>query len=183
MPAEKTDNRNKLGEIRSKSRSTALCGLLLALSAGISTAESLIPLPLGVKPGFSNLPIMYSMAEQGGKYGFAICLLKSVFVLLTRGVTAFIMSVTGGVLSYTAMLILYKKTGASLMLISVTGALLHNAGQLLAASLIILRSAAILSYLPVLIISGCIAGITTGTVLRMLLGAMRRIDHKQGGKQ
>ena len=54
-----------------KSRNTALCGLLLALSAGISAAESLIPLPLGVKPGFSNLPVMYSMAEQGAKYGFA----------------------------------------------------------------------------------------------------------------
>ena len=55
-----------------KSRNTALCGLLLALSAGISAAESLIPLPLGVKPGFSNLPVMYSMAEQGAKYGLSL---------------------------------------------------------------------------------------------------------------
>lgn len=67
-----------------KSRNTALCGLLLALSAGISAAESLIPLPLGVKPGFSNLPVMYSMAEQGAKYGFAICILKSVFVFIDK---------------------------------------------------------------------------------------------------
>lgn len=119
-----------------KSRNTALCGLLLALSAGISAAESLIPLPLGVKPGFSNLPVMYSMAEQGAKYGFAICILKSVFVLLTRGVAAFFMSLSGGTLSYIIMLLLYRKTEASLMLISIAGALAHNAGQLCAASAI-----------------------------------------------
>ena len=155
-----------------KSRNTALCGLLLALSAGISAAESLIPLPLGVKPGFSNLPVMYSMAEQGAKYGFAICILKSVFVLLTRGVAAFFMSLSGGTLSYIIMLLLYRKTEASLMLISIAGALAHNAGQ---------KTAAVFGYSPVMIISGCIAGAVTGAVLKLLLNAMQRDNNKQGG--
>ena len=43
-----------------KSYKTALSGMLLALSAGLSAAESLIPLPLGVKPGFSNIPVMFA---------------------------------------------------------------------------------------------------------------------------
>ncbi len=169
MSAEKTHNRNRV----EKSRNIALCGILLALSAGISAAESMIPLPLGVKPGFSNLPVMYSMSRQGGKYGFAICLLKSVFVLLTRGVTAFFMSLTGGVLSYIVMLILYKKTNVSLMLMSITGALIHNFGQLCAASVIM--HTAVFGYSPVMIISGCIAGMVTGAVLKLLLDAMDRV--------
>ena len=169
MSAEKTHNRNRVD----KSRNVALCGILLALSAGISAAESMIPLPLGVKPGFSNLPVMYSMSRQGGKYGFAICLLKSVFVLLTRGVTAFFMSLTGGVLSYIVMLILYKKTNVSLMLMSITGALIHNFGQLCAASVIM--HTAVFGYSPVMIISGCIAGMVTGAVLKLLLDAMDRV--------
>lgn len=164
-----------------KSRNIALCGILLALSAGISAAESLIPLPLGVKPGLSNLPVMYSMAEQGSKYGFAICLLKSVFVLLTRGVTAFFMSLTGGVLSYIIMLLLYKKTGASLMLMSISGALIHNFGQLLTASLI-MKTLSVFGYSPVMIISGCIAGATTGFILKLLLDAMQKANYKRGGK-
>lgn len=171
MSAEKTHNRNRVA----KSRNVALCGILLALSAGISAAESMIPLPLGVKPGFSNLPVMYSMSRQGGKYGFAICLLKSVFVLLTRGVTAFFMSLTGGVLSYIVMLILYKKTNVSLMLMSITGALIHNFGQLCAASVIM--HTAVFGYSPVMIISGCIAGMVTGAVLKLLLDAMDRVNH------
>ena len=176
MYAEKTHNRNRV----EKSRNVALCGILLALSAGISAAESMIPLPLGVKPGFSNLPVMYSMSRQGGKYGFAICLLKSVFVLLTRGVTAFFMSLTGGVLSYIVMLILYKKTNVSLMLMSITGALIHNFGQLCAASVIM--HTAVFGYSPVMIISGCIAGMVTGAVLKLLLDAMDRVHQNQGGK-
>lgn len=176
MSAEKTHNRNRV----EKSRNVALCGILLALSAGISAAESMIPLPLGVKPGFSNLPVMYSMSRQGGKYGFAICLLKSVFVLLTRGVTAFFMSLTGGVLSYIVMLILYKKTNVSLMLMSIMGALIHNFGQLCAASVIM--HTAVFGYSPVMIISGCIAGMVTGAVLKLLLDAMDRVHQNQGGK-
>lgn len=176
MSAEKTHNRNRV----EKSRNIALCGILLALSAGISAAESMIPLPLGVKPGFSNLPVMYSMSRQGGKYGFAICLLKSVFVLLTRGVTAFFMSLTGGVLSYIVMLVLYKKTNVSLMLMSITGALIHNFGQLCAASVIM--HTAVFGYSPVMIISGCIAGVVTGAVLKLLFNAMDKADSNQGGK-
>lgn len=170
MSAEKTHNRNRVD----KSRNVALCGILLALSAGISAAESMIPLPLGVKPGFSNLPVMYSMSRQGGKYGFAICLLKSVFVLLTRGVTAFFMSLTGGVLSYIVMLILYKKTNVSLMLMSIMGALIHNFGQLCAAAVIM--HTVVFGYSPVMIISGCIAGMVTGAVLKLLLDAMDRVS-------
>ncbi|MCM1227941.1 MAG: Gx transporter family protein [Clostridium sp.] len=170
MPSQKAYNRNRM-----TTENIALCGILLALSAGISAAESLIPLPLGVKPGFSNLPVMYSMSKQGGKYGFAICVLKSVFVLLTRGAAAFFMSLTGGVLSYILMLLIYKKTNASLMLISISGALMHNFGQLCAAS--VLMNASIFGYSPVMIISGCIAGAVTGVVLKLIT------YHKQGGKQ
>lgn len=173
MSAKKAHNRNK---IANKTVNIALCGVLLALSASISAAESMIPLPLGVKPGFSNLPVMYSMARQGGNYGFAVCLLKSVFVLLTRGAAAFFMSLTGGVLSYAAMLVIYKKTNASIMLMSITGALVHNFGQLCAASLIM--HTAVFGYSPVMIISGCIAGAVTGSVLKLLLEAVGSCSHR-----
>ena len=60
-----------------KSYKTALSGMLLALSAGLSAAESLIPLPLGVKPGFSNIPVMFAMYEINTGCALAICILKS----------------------------------------------------------------------------------------------------------
>ena len=93
-----------------KSYKTALSGMLLALSAGLSAAESLIPLPLGVKPGFSNIPVMFAMYEINTGCALAICILKSFFVFLTRGTTAFIMSISGGLAAFFTMLLLSKKT-------------------------------------------------------------------------
>lgn len=175
MSSKKTHYRNRSG-LSKKAANIALCGILLALSAGISAAESLLPLPLGVKPGFSNLPVMFSMIKQGGRYGLAICILKSLFVILTRGFTAFLMSLTGGFLSYIAILFLHKKTNASLMLISVSGAVIHNTGQLCMACLLLHTT--VFGYLPVMLISGCIAGCATGFALKLLLNAFRHTDLK-----
>lgn len=156
-----------------KSYKAAYSGILLALSAGISAAESLIPLPLGVKPGFSNIPVMFSMTELNVGISFSICLLKSVFVLFTRGVPAFFMSVTGGIFAFCVMLLIYKKSKASLVIISILGSLAHNIGQI-AAACIIMGNTAIIAYLPILIISGVIAGTATGLVLKIILPILRR---------
>ena len=50
MSAQKTYSRNRGLTNMKKSYKTALSGMLLALSAGLSAAESLIPLPLGFLP-------------------------------------------------------------------------------------------------------------------------------------
>ncbi|MGN0612522.1 MAG: Gx transporter family protein [Porcipelethomonas sp.] len=152
----------------SKAYKAAISGILLALSAGISAAESLIPLPLGVKPGFSNIPVMFAMSELNSGIAFSICLLKSVFVLFTRGGTAFALSLSGGMLSFAVMISLYKKTKASFLFISVCGSLAHNIGQTAAACLI-LGSAAIAACLPLLVISGCIAGAATGLAVSLII--------------
>lgn len=151
-----------------KAYKSAFSGILLALSFAFSSVEMLIPLPLGVKPGFSNLPVMVAMSELNVGISLSIVILKSVFVLLTRGVTAFFMSVTGGLLSFLIMLIIFKKTKSSFLLISVCGGLAHNIGQITAAS-VILNHTAIIYYLPILVISGCIAGAITGVTANILI--------------
>ncbi len=154
-----------------KSYNAAYSGILLALSAGISAAESLIPLPLGVKPGFSNIPVMFAMSELSASISFSICLLKSVFVLFTRGATAFFMSIAGGLFAFFAMLIIYKRSNTSFIVISIIGSLAHNIGQITAASFII--GSTIIVYLPMLIISGCIAGTATGLVTKLILPILK----------
>ncbi len=151
-----------------KAYKVAISGIFLALSATISTAEAFIPLPLGVKPGFSNIPVMASMHGLGTGISLSIVILKSVFVLFTRGVTAFTLSLSGGLLSFIVMLLIFKKTKASFLLISVFGSLAHNFGQAVAACFI-MQTFAIAAYLPVLIISACIAGIATGLTTQILI--------------
>ena len=116
---------------KEKAKKVALLGMFCALAMAISFLESLIPplIPVpGVKPGFSNIVTMFCLSSLGFPYALAVTLFKAVFALLTRGVTAFFMSLCGGVLSLTVMAVLFKVSEKYLgyMGIGVLSAVSHN---------------------------------------------------------
>ena len=92
------------------------------------------------------------------------------------GATAGFLSLLGGVFSLFIMIIA-RRLGATLFIMSVCGALAHNAGQLAGASLI-LSSALALTYMPVLLISGLIMGSATATGVQILLPALKKTRYK-----
>ena len=158
-----------------KSRYIAVMGLMLALASALQFLESMIPipLPLGVKPGISSIVVMVVLVKFGFASAMTTAVLKSGFVFITRGASAFCMSVSGGILSVAVMgavLILSRrsKNGTGILLMSALGGIFHNIGQLIAAT-IFMGSIAALSYMPVLVISGLVAGIFTGTVFKFIL--------------
>ena len=142
-------------------------GLLLALACAISYIESVlpIPLPLGVKPGLASIVVMYP------RDALLLTLLKSGFVFLTRGVTAGILSASGGLLALGVMLFCHK-LNSSLLTISISGAAAHNLAQLIAAALL-LQNINLTYYLPVLLIAAVISGGVTGGCLAALLPRLR----------
>ncbi len=159
-------------------------GLLFALAVVLMFVETLIPplpaLPPGVKLGLSNIVVMYCIFFIGKKSAFTILLLKSSFVFLTRGPTAFFMSMLGGLFSILIiiMLLALKKKQISYIIISVCGAIAHNIGQLI-VSIFLLSSTLAFYYTPILIISGVAMGIITGTILKVMLPAMKRVGHNK----
>ena len=157
-------------------------GLMLALATALQFLESMIPipLPLGVKPGISSIVIMVVLVKFGFLSAMTLAVLKSGFVFITRGATAFCMSVSGGVLSVAVMgavLILSRrsKNGTGILLMSVLGGVSHNIGQLAAAS-VFMGSALTFSYLPVLVIAGIVSGMFTGTVFKFVLPYLCKND-------
>lgn len=156
----------------SKSYKAAFSAILFAVSAVISAAETLIPLPLGVKPGFSNIPVMIALSELGGCTAACIAVSKAFFVFMTRGLTAFIMSFSGGMLSLLVMFLIFKITKASFLTISICGSLAHNIGQIIAACCI-MKTSSVIFYLPALIVSGCIAGTATGLTVNLLIPRLK----------
>lgn len=158
-----------------KSRYIAVMALMLALASALQFLESMIPipLPLGVKAGISSIVVMVVLVKFGFASAMTIAVLKSCFVFITRGATAFCMSVSGGVLSVVVMEVFLtvsrkSKNGTGILLMSVLGGIFHNMGQLAAAS-VFTGSIATFSYLPVLVISGIVSGIFTGTVFKFIL--------------
>ena len=166
-----------------KTKRLVLTGLLFALALVLSLVESSIPqltIPVpGVKLGLSNIVVMYALFFVGKKQAFAIAILKSGFVFITRSATAAFLSLFGGVLSVVIMmfLMLIFKEKISYLIISIAGSVFHNIGQFVAIS-ISYTSLGLWAYLPLLIISGVIAGIVTATLLRFILPAFKKLNLK-----
>ena len=160
-------------------RRMALMGLFFALSLTFSFLESMVTvpgLPPGVKLGLSNLVTMYCLFFLGRRSAYALAVLKSFFVFLTRGPVGAFLSFCGGLLSVTVM------TGAdsvsrkklSYTALSILGAVSHNAGQLIAARFLIGQF--LWYYIPVLLVSGVIMGVLTGTMFGHLTPYLKKID-------
>ena len=147
--------------------------MMIALATAMSYLEGLVPsvgVP-GIKLGLSNIVTMYALLILGTPYAVGIAVSKCVFVLLTRGMTAALLSLSGGLLSVIVMRLL-KRCG-SIFFISVFGAVAHNVGQIVSAA-IILRSADIFWYLPILVISGFAMGAITAFTLKSIMPYLRR---------
>lgn len=159
---------------------TALDGILAALALALAFLEGLLPdvafLPPGAKLGLANVAVMFAVLAVGYADGFAIMLIKSSFVFFTRGIASFIMSVSGGAVSCVVMIIIVAVSKRlnkefSYIGISVICAVVHNIGQVAAAS-VYMSTNLMTSYLPLLIITGVASGFITGVVLRAVMPAI-----------
>ncbi|MBO4338850.1 MAG: Gx transporter family protein [Clostridia bacterium] len=162
------------------SKKVAVFGIMGALALSLSFLESLLPalpfLPPGAKPGLANIVTMFAACTLGLPAAIYIAVLKAFFALVVRGVTAFFMSLCGGILSAVAMYILFRfNDKIGLIGISVISALMHNFGQLI-VSFFLVGSAAVFGYAPFLIVFGIISGILTGIIFKILLPAVNKIE-------
>lgn len=164
-------------------RRTAFLGLLTAQAVALSALESMLPalpfLPPGGKAGFSNIITMYAASSAGLPAALTIAFLKSLFVLLTRGGTAFLMSLAGGVVSTLLMALLLKSGRFGLIGVGVGGALGHNLAQFFVA-VWLTGTPAIAAYLPVLLLFSLFSGTVTGFLLYLLLPALLRQERAFG---
>lgn len=167
----------KQQQLHAKAIRLARNSILLALAATLSFLESLIPLPYGIRLGLSGLVTLYAIFFLPRRDACGIILLKAAFVLLTRGVTAGILSLAGGMLSLLGMVLL-AYFGCSLLLISSLGGLLHNIGQLSAAALL-MQSDAVWSLLPLLTACGILAGALTAAVFHLLMKHLPKTLHPE----
>ena len=162
-----------------KARQTALLGMLFALSMALSFVESMLTPFFGLMPamklGLSNIVVMYAVLFLNRRSALYLVLLKALFALLTRGVTAGFLSLCGGALSLAVFCLLlalpFTITG---YIFSVSGALAHNCGQLLGAAALLSDKMAI-TYAPMLLIAGLIVGSCTYMVSRLIFPAVKRI--------
>ena len=154
----------------------SLMGLLFALAMTFSYLESMIVIPgmpPGIRLGLSNLVTMYCVFFLGKAAGYTMAALKSLFVLLTRGAVAGMLSLCGGLLSVTAILLadFLSKKQLHYLSLSVVGAVFHNIGQLIVA-MIVVSNTSLMIYAPALLVAGVLAGILIGVLTKEVVGRL-----------
>ncbi|MEG0340289.1 MAG: Gx transporter family protein, partial [Oscillospiraceae bacterium] len=73
------------------------------------------------------------------------------------------------------MLLMLLKKAPPMFIMSVTGAIMHNIGQLLALRFLVTTSPYTIYYLPILLISGVIMGALTSVSLQAVLPALAKL--------
>lgn len=151
----------------------AVTGLLAAMGLAVYVLESalppLFPIP-GIKPGLSNIITLFALKRLGKKEAGIVLLIRVLLsgLLFGNGISL-IYSILGGLFALGIEIVTDTVLkGRHLYLTGAFGGLLHNAGQLVAA-LIIMRTAAVMSYAPYLAIAGIAAGLFTGLCAHFLL--------------
>jgi heptaprenyl diphosphate synthase len=157
-----------------KARRVALLGVFLAFILIVGLVERMIPLDFivpGVRLGFSNIVVLLSLYIFRTRYALCLVVMKCVLLAaLTGGVSSFIYSICGSLLSFAAMALMVKRLGEKVgpVGVSVVGAVCHIAGQLAVASLI-LESANIFALMPPLMLLSGASGLLVGVVVRAAL--------------
>ncbi|WP_242945141.1 Gx transporter family protein [Oribacterium sp. C9] len=141
--------------------------MLLALAMILSYVEAIIPINIGVpgvKLGLPNIVTVIGLYSLGPVPTLIISFLRIILVSFMFGNTMTLAySLAGFGLSFLTMLILLKIGGFHMTVVSVTGGVMHNVGQLMAA-ILLLHSEILFLYLPVLMIAGVAAGAVIGLV-------------------
>ncbi len=158
-----------------------LLGLLLSGAIALRLLEGtfayLLPFP-GAHLGLANcLTIMVLYLFGAGKAGlFLLARIILVGLLFTGLFTpGFLIGLGGAILSFLAMAIARDLSCFSPIGIGVLGAFCHNLGQICVA-IYIMHTAALLSYLPLLILLGIPTGIFTGLLAKLALQRLSRLN-------
>ena len=161
-----------------KAKNVALTGVLFSLAIALSWLESYVTPLLGLIPalklGLSNIVVMYAILFLKTRTAFSLVILKALFAFLTRGATAGFLSACGGGLSLLVFWLLLKlPRPVSGYIFCVCGAVSHNLGQLAGAS-VILSSAMVMAYAPILLIAGVLVGALSYILPKALFASLPR---------
>lgn len=158
-------------KLKKLTRVSILSGLSLIIFVLESQIPPVIPVA-GVKLGLANVVTLYTKATMGTKAALVVLLMK-IFLgnLFTGTAVSLFYSLCGGISCFVAEMLMFRiVTRKQMWAVSITGAIFHNIGQIMAA-IVLMGTDKILWYLTILIPVGIITGTFTGLVATYALRA------------
>lgn len=158
--------------MKTSTKNLALLSVTVAIAMILSFIESRLPNPVpvpGIKLGLANVAVVFALYKLGYWQAGVVSIIRvALSALLFGSALSLIYSLTGAVLSLGIMILSKKVLKLHTVGVSVLGGVVHNAGQIAVAS-IIMETAVIIYYMPWLIFSGTVAGIAIGLTAYQLI--------------
>ena len=151
-----------------------LTGVSLILFIIELRIPNLLPIP-GVKLGLANIVTVYAVFRYRPSETAMIVTVRLLLGAMFSGnPSALLYSAAGAIACLCGMLLLRRiLPEQQIWLCSVIGAMLHNVGQITAA-VIIMQSIGVIAYLPILLVTGSLAGAFTGLSAQLVLHRIKR---------
>lgn len=152
-----------------KLKRLAVISMLTTMAIVLSIVESFIPVFVpGVKLGLANVIILIMLYEFKSYEALLVNIIRILLVGLLRGTLltpTFLMSLSGGMLSFLVMLIFSRIKIFSAIGVSVLGSVSHCLGQILIA-IVLLSTDAVIYYLPFIAILSLATGVVSGLITK-----------------
>lgn len=152
----------------------ARISLLSALALVLSYIETMIPLPValpGVKLGLANVAVVVALLGLDMRAAAAVAVVKVMASGFLFGSPMMLMYSLGGTaLAFAGSAAVSRIPGLGAVATCMVAAILHNAGQIAVAALLLGTSSVLLS-LPPLALAACATGFVTGAVAAGVLAS------------
>lgn len=162
-------------------RKLIIVSIFASLAVVLGVVEALIPFTVtipGAKLGLGNIVVLTCIVCFGGKDALLLIFIKTLLTAFILGsFSTFLFSVLGALSSFVIMFLMVRfgSKQFSLMTTSIMGGIVHNLGQLLAAS-IVLGTVKIFYYLPFLMLAGIVTGLFVGAASIHLIRSLNRLQ-------
>ncbi len=166
-----------------KTKKIALLSLLLAIAILLNAVENIIPVIIpvpGVKLGLANTMGLIVLYFFSRKHYILIGFLRVIIVsILFNGLfsSGFYLSLSGWLLSSLICLLLSFCKHVSIYALSVSSSIFHGIGQIIMAC-VLYSSIYMLSYLPILLLSGLISGLVIAFLSSIIITRISKIIKK-----
>ena len=163
-----------------KTNKMVFLGLMVGYSLILYILETYIPNPFivffpGAKLGLTNIITLVSLLIFGFKETFIIVTVRVILSSIFAGPMSYLLfSIGGAYLSLIVMFLVNKIKGFSVIGVSIAGAIAHNIGQLLVASILV-ENFLMITYLPFMLATSLVTGLFVGIVSQFCYSKMDRI--------
>lgn len=154
----------------------------MVLSFLESLLPTFIPIP-GVKLGLANVVTVFLLYSLGAPLALCVSVLRVLLsALLFGSVQTLAFSLSGALLSLLVMVLARKLPPIGVIGVSVLGGIGHNAGQIVAAILIMGTEKIVYYFIP-LVISGTVAGVAVGILAGLIITKMKKVPGTEAEKE